>query len=107
MPKAAKKNSAKKAYSIWRSSRPAALSLARSLDLAASDPRMAASVAILYAELARAQTDGDDQAVAYAKRAIAQAFQPIPSGTIDQPLFRGRPSVGSGSTKRRSRRPSL
>jgi len=63
----------------------------RSLDLAASDPRMAASVAILYAELARARTDGDEEAVAYAKRAITQAFDPIPSGPIDRPLFGRNP----------------
>jgi hypothetical protein len=85
-----KQTIAKKAYSAWKSSTkyPAAnQALSRMLQLAAADPRLAASFSVLYAEMARARSEGDNEAVAYAQRAIADLCKPIGPGRFDRPLF--------------------
>jgi hypothetical protein len=51
------------------------------------DPRMAASLAILYAELARAQSDRDAEAVQFANRGIRELLRGVPDGPIDMPLL--------------------
>jgi hypothetical protein len=84
-----KQSIAKKAYSGWKSSGfpGAKQTLSRMLQLAAADARLAASFSVLYAEMARARSEGDDEAVAYAQRAIADLCKPIGPGRFDRPLF--------------------
>ena len=60
---------------------------AERLELARRDPSTAISLSVLYAELARAQMDGDADAVRYARDAIREATAPLPSGDIDEPLL--------------------
>jgi hypothetical protein len=51
------------------------------------DPTLASSLSVFYAELARAQTEGDRQGADYARRAIAEAMRGVPEGEIDLPLL--------------------
>jgi hypothetical protein len=51
------------------------------------DPRTAESLSVFYAHLARAQTEGDQEAIQYIRRAIAETMRPIPDGPIDMPLM--------------------
>jgi hypothetical protein len=51
------------------------------------NPRLAASLSVFYAELARAQTDDDREGADYARRAIAEAMRGVPHQGIDRPLM--------------------
>jgi hypothetical protein len=62
------------------------------------DPRMAASLAVLYAELARAQSSGDAECVEFANRSIRELLQGLPDGPIDLPLL---PTLRKLQRKRR------
>jgi hypothetical protein len=63
------------------------------------DPHHAASLAILYAGLARAQADGDTEGIEFAKRAIAYAMTPQSDEPIDEPLVL-RPSRAISKSRR-------
>jgi len=52
-----------------------------------NNPRIAESLSVLYAQLARAQTDHDRQAVRYIRDTIAEAMRGVPDGEIDEPLI--------------------
>ncbi len=52
-----------------------------------SDPSLASSLSVFYADLARAQLDDDAEGVQYARNAIAEAMRGIPAGEIDRPLL--------------------
>jgi len=54
------------------------------------DARIAASISILYGELSRALSEDDVEAADYAKKAIAELFNGVPSGEIDEPLMRAK-----------------
>lgn len=56
-------------------------------ELAAENPRLAATLSLLYAELARAQSDEDQEAVQYIKDAIGEVLRGQPKGPIDEPLI--------------------
>jgi hypothetical protein len=51
------------------------------------NPGLASSLSVFYAELARAQAEGDRDGVAYARSAIAEAMRGVPEGDIDVPLL--------------------
>ena len=51
------------------------------------NPRLASSLSVFYAELARAQADGDQEAIQYVRSAIAEAMRGVPDGEIDMPLI--------------------
>ena len=51
------------------------------------DPRRTATLAILYAELARAQVNGDREAVDYARDTIREFLTATPDDCVDMPLF--------------------
>jgi hypothetical protein len=70
-----------------------AVALATETLSGAADPRFAASLSVLCAELARAQSDGDQEAVRYAIRAIQEITAGVPGGAIDEPLISRRRSA--------------
>ena len=74
----------------------------------ANDPWVAASLAVLYGELAMAQSQRSDRAVAYARRAIQNLLKGVPTGEIDEPLLPlKRPSARKSKKSLPRRRRSL
>ena len=68
--------------------------------LARVDQDMAGHLSFFYAELARAQREGDDEGVEYTRSAIAEAMRGVPDGDIDVPLF---PRCGSAKKSKNDR----
>jgi len=67
-----------------RARKPKELTLSEALERV--DPELATYLSIFYAEMAKAQTEGDEETVAYTRSAIAEAMRGVPQGPIDMPL---------------------
>ena len=63
-----------------------------------ANPRLAASLAVLYAELVRAQADHDAEAVRFINRGIRDVMRGVPDGPIDSALL---PLQGRKTTKKK------
>ena len=51
------------------------------------NPRIATYLSRFYAQLAKAQKEGDREAVEYIRGSIVEAIRPLPDGPIDLPLM--------------------